>query len=148
MLRVCTAFALLVGAFLTTLLFADELVRLNRASLVASPVPLPANVQIREAPALVRIIGSVVGGAAAVTVGRTILVPRLVLASDNGKGALVVRDTLFAHPATWQDIVVHERAHVLQRERHGRWYLPLYLYWFVRRGYADHPFEREADSLP
>lgn len=139
--------ALLAGTLLTALLFADELVRMNGGRMVVSPVTLPANAQIREAPALVRAIGSVVGGAAAVTVGRTILVPRLMVNSGIGKGALIARDTLFAHESAWRGIIVHERVHVLQRERHGRWYLPLYLYWFARRGYREHPFEREASGV-
>jgi hypothetical protein len=136
--------AVLSGAALAALLFADELVRIGGGNVVESPIPMPQGVQIMEAPRLVRAIGGVVGGAAAVTVGRTILVPSLAVQPRRRNGTLVARDTLFVSAAAWRNILWHERTHVLQRERYGRWYLPLYVYWFARTGYGEHPFEREA----
>ena len=38
----------------------------------------------------------------------------------------------------------HELVHVRQYERYGLAFLPLYLRYYARHGYAAHPFEREA----
>ena len=38
----------------------------------------------------------------------------------------------------------HELAHVKQYERYGLSFLPLYLWFYARHGYGEHPFEREA----
>lgn len=38
----------------------------------------------------------------------------------------------------------HELGHVRQYERLGCAFLPLYLLWYRRRGYARHPLERDA----
>ncbi|MDE3194656.1 MAG: hypothetical protein KGN00_13350 [Chloroflexota bacterium] len=38
----------------------------------------------------------------------------------------------------------HELRHVRQYERFGCAFLPLYLLWYRRRGYARHPLERDA----
>ena len=46
-------------------------------------------------------------------------------------------------PLLWR----HELAHVRQYERYGLAFLPLYLWFYARHGYAAHPFEREADEL-
>ena len=133
--------ALLLGCgLLGTMLFADELVRLSARTVVEPPITLPPGVEIREAPRLVKIIGAPVGGAAAVTVGRTILVPPVAL-RRSGHSPRFSRDTLFVSPAGWRRIILHEREHVLQRDRYGRWYLPLYVWWFARFGYNDHPME-------
>jgi len=43
-------------------------------------------------------------------------------------------------PELWR----HELEHVKQYERYGLAFLPLYLWYYARHGYADHPFEREA----
>ena len=43
-------------------------------------------------------------------------------------------------PLLWR----HELAHVDQYARYGLAFLPLYLWLYVRHGYASHPFEREA----
>lgn len=43
-------------------------------------------------------------------------------------------------PAIWR----HERQHVRQYERIGCAFLPLYVIWYFRRGYARHPLERDA----
>jgi Domain of unknown function (DUF4157) len=46
-------------------------------------------------------------------------------------------------PLLWR----HELAHVRQYERYGLAFLPLYLWFYARHGYATHPFEREAGEL-
>jgi hypothetical protein len=38
----------------------------------------------------------------------------------------------------------HELQHVKQYERFGLAFLPLYLWLYVRHGYAAHPLERDA----
>ena len=38
----------------------------------------------------------------------------------------------------------HEMVHVAQYERFGLAFLPLYLLFYSRHGYGEHPFEREA----
>ncbi len=45
--------------------------------------------------------------------------------------------------ATW----VHELVHVQQYERWGPLFLPHYLWWHVRRGYQENPFERAAAAV-
>ena len=82
-----------------------------------------------------------VGGAAAVTVGRTILVPPVAIRRGSGHRPRFARDTLFVSESGWRRIILHERDHVLQRNRYGRLYLPLYVWWFTRYGYARHPLE-------
>ncbi len=44
--------------------------------------------------------------------------------------------------ATWR----HELRHVHQYDRIGCAFLPLYVLWYARRGYAAHPLEREASA--
>lgn len=41
---------------------------------------------------------------------------------------------------TW----AHELAHVEQYERLGLAFIPIYVWHYLRVGYADHPLEREA----
>jgi hypothetical protein len=144
---------LLIGVGLTftpflVLLFADELVRTFAGQEIPSPIALPAGTQIREAPRLTRIIGAPSGGAAAVTIGRTILVPRVRLVEGlSGTGAelrLLPGDTLLLSAETWRQVIEHERVHVAQRERYGRLYLTIYVFWYLRRGYLHHPLEQEA----
>ena len=43
-------------------------------------------------------------------------------------------------PILWR----HELAHTRQYQKYGLAFLPLYLWFYVRHGYAGHPFEREA----
>jgi hypothetical protein len=128
------------------LLFADELVRFVAGPPIEPPIPLPPGAEIREAPRLTRIIGAPSGGAAAVTIGRTILIPHLRLYERPSarRPRLLPGDTLLVSAAVWREVIEHERVHVLQRERHGRMYLPIYVFWYLRRGYMQHPFEREA----
>jgi hypothetical protein len=41
---------------------------------------------------------------------------------------------------------LHERRHVAQYERLGFAFMPLYLWFMLRRGYLSHPLERDASS--
>jgi hypothetical protein len=38
----------------------------------------------------------------------------------------------------------HEMVHVDQYRRYGLTFLPLYLWYYARHGYSEHPFERQA----
>jgi hypothetical protein len=125
------------------LAFADEIAHAVTDKIIPSPVELPPGSDIRESRVLVRLLGfGAPGGAAAVTVGRTILVsPEIV-------------ELRTRRPRAWQRVIVHERAHVVQRLQHGRLYLPtycaIYAGLFLRFGstaYLHHPFEREAGGL-
>jgi hypothetical protein len=40
----------------------------------------------------------------------------------------------------------HERRHVAQYERIGFAFIPLYLWFMLRRGYRAHPLERDASG--
>ncbi|MGH7467093.1 MAG: hypothetical protein ACRENP_03815 [Longimicrobiales bacterium] len=141
--------ALVVVLPLLVLLYADELVRAVTTATVPPPVALPKGVEIRVAPRLTRVIGAPSGGASAITLGRTIIVPNLRLVPDRPTARRAWRhpgDTLFLSTAIWSEVIRHERVHVSQRERYGRWYLPVYLYWFALRGYSAHPLELEANG--
>ena len=46
-------------------------------------------------------------------------------------------------PTLWR----HELVHVDQYRRYGLAFLPLYLWLYMRHGYAAHPLEREAEEL-
>ncbi len=52
----------------------------------------------------------------------------------------VVITTVPLTPALW----VHELTHLEQSERWGPLFLPAYLYWYLRAGYRDNPFEKAA----
>jgi hypothetical protein len=128
-------------ALFCALLFADEIARAVTDKVIPAPVELPPGSDIRESAALVRLLGfGAPGGADAVTVGRTIVVgPALVRLSTR-------------RPRMWEHIIVHERAHVVQRLQHGRMYLPIYCSIYaglwLRYGsmaYLHHPFEVEAN---
>jgi hypothetical protein len=148
-LRVAIVLTLVVITLpLLVLLYADELVRAFTSRTIPAPVELPQGVEIRVAPRLTRIIGAPSGGASAITLGRTIIVPNLRLTKDRPDTRWAWRlsgDTLLLSRAIWGEVIRHESVHVGQRERYGRWYLPLYVYWFVLRGYNGHPMELEAD---
>src|SRR5438552_17160422 len=78
--------------------------------------------------------------------------------SDSGLAELVLsrrgfRAITFAHvivasieptPAVWR----HELRHVPQYEPLGLSFLPLYLWYRARYGYAEHPLERDASEDP
>jgi hypothetical protein len=134
---------LLLGALFLALLFADEIARGLTDTVVPAPVELPPRSEIRESATLVKLLGfGAPGGAGAVTVGRIILV---------SPEAARLRTR---HERAWKRMIEHERAHVVQRLQHGRFYLPAYclIYgglWF-RYGstaYLHHPFELEAGGL-
>ena len=134
---------LLVGVLFFALLFADEIARGVTSTVIPAPVELPPGSEIRESAALVRLLGfGAPGGAAAVTVGRIILVsPEAARLRTRQQRA-------------WKRMIEHERAHVVQRLQHGRFYLPaycaIYAGLFLRFGstaYLHHPFELEAGGL-
>lgn len=105
----------------------DRVARLAGGAVVSSPVPLPAGVSLRSSrliPALGGLLSGMRGPAAAVTLGRTILV----------------------RPGTsvTARLVRHELAHVGQWERHPVTFPIRYVAAHIRHGYRENPFEREA----
>ncbi len=94
---------------------------------LASPVPLPPGVALRCARLVPRIAGwlsGMRGSAAAVTLGRTILVAPHVKLTDR--------------------LIRHELAHVRQWERQPTAFPFRYVVSHIRYGYGDNPFEAEA----
>lgn len=105
----------------------DRVARLAGRAAVASPVPLPEGVTLRSSrliPALGGVLSGMGGTAAAVTLGRTILVAPGVAVSER--------------------LVRHELAHVRQWERQPFTFPIRYVAGHIRHGYRDNPFEREA----
>jgi len=74
-------------------------------------------------------------------------VANLVL-TRRGFGAITFGHVIVSNaeptPAVWR----HELRHVAQYERLGLAFLPLYLWYRARRGYFDHPLERDASEAP
>ena len=134
---------LLLAALFLALVGADEIARTVTSTVIPAPVELPPGSEIRESATLVRLLGfGAPGGAAAVTVGRIILV---------SPEAARLRTR---HTRAWRRMIEHERAHVVQRLQHGRMYLPtycaIYAGLWLRYGstaYLHHPFEREAGGV-
>lgn len=94
-----------------------------------APVPLPPGVTVRTSrlvPALGGRLAGMKAPAAAVTLGRTILVRPGV--------------TLTAR------LLHHEFAHVAQWERHPVTFPIRYIAAHIRHGYRENPYEREARS--
>lgn len=105
----------------------DGLARLMAGDDVVSPVALPAGVALRTSrfiPAIGGRLSGMKGPAAAVTLGRTILV----------------------HPevAPTARLVRHELAHVRQWERYPVTFPIRYIRAHIRHGYTDNPYERDA----
>lgn len=94
---------------------------------VPSPIPLPHGVRVQESRLVTRMAGwlaGMKGSAAAVTLGRTILV--------HPRAALTER------------LLRHELAHVSQWERQPHAFPFHYVLSHIRHGYGDNPFEAEA----
>ena len=122
-------------ALLLLAMFATELTHAFISETAESPIALPQGVDIRYSDRLVSLIGKGTpsGRATAVTLGSVILVPRRF-------------DALTAQAQS--SLIRHELVHVQQRDRYGRFYLPVYVVLYVVHGYTDHPFEREATQQP
>lgn len=105
----------------------SEMARLVGGQEVRPPLPLPAGVEVRQSRVVPRIAGwlSGMGGpAAAVTVGRTILLNPDVRLSER--------------------LLRHELAHVEQWERQPRAFPFRYIGAHIRHGYGANPYEAEA----
>ena len=105
----------------------DAAVRLLPGEDTPSPVRLPSGVVLRRSR-LIPAVGGVLSGmktrAAAVTLGRTILI----------------------HPeaAATERLIYHELAHVRQWERYPITFPFRYIRAHIRHGYRDNPYERDA----
>lgn len=105
----------------------SEMARLVGGNEVPPPIPLPVGVEVRESRFVPRIAGWLAGmrgPAAAVTVGRTILLNPEVPLSER--------------------LLRHELAHVEQWERQPRAFPFRYIRAHIRHGYGDNPYEAEA----
>lgn len=94
---------------------------------VPSPVPLPPGVILRQSRLVPRVAGwlsGMAGPAAAVTLGRTILINPAVRPTDR--------------------LVSHELAHVRQWERDPHIFPFRYIASHIRHGYGNNPYEAEA----
>ncbi len=105
----------------------DGIVRLVAGDEVACPVALPPRVVVRASrliPALGGRLSGMGRAAAAVTLGRTVVV----------------------HPdaAATSRLIRHELAHVAQWERYPFTFPLRYIRAHIRHGYAHNPYEREA----
>lgn len=101
--------------------------RLLGGEAVPSPIPLPVGVTFRQSRLVPKIAGwlSGMGGpAAAVTLGRTVLVDPEVRLTPR--------------------LVEHELAHVRQWERQPGAFPFRYVLSHIRHGYGDNPYEAEA----
>jgi hypothetical protein len=108
-------------------LIVDDLVRALAPESLPTPEPLPRGVSVRTArwlPALGGALSRMGGPAAAVTLGRTIVVhPDVPLTSR---------------------LLKHELTHVRQWQAHPFTFPVSYAWNFVRHGYAANPYEVEA----
>lgn len=68
---------------------------------------------------------------------------RLIL-SRRGYAAITFGHVIVSAGSLPATIWRHELRHVRQYERMGCAFLPAYLLWYRRRGYARHPLERDA----
>lgn len=105
----------------------SRVARVLGGSHVSSPVPLPPGVSLRHSALIPRIAGwlsGMKGPAAAVTLGRTILVNPGVRVSER--------------------LIHHELAHVRQWERQPHVFPFRYIASHIRHGYGDNPFEADA----
>jgi hypothetical protein len=105
----------------------DALVRALAPDEAESPLPLPPGVVVRRArwlPALGGVLAGMSGPAAAVTLGRTIVV----------------------HPAVpvTRRLLRHELAHVRQWQQSPLVFPLRYAWYSLRHGYTGNPFEVEA----
>lgn len=106
--------------------FSEVARRLGGAT-VRAPLPLPLGVEVVESRFVPRIAGwlsGMAGPAAAVTLGRTILVNPGTRLSER--------------------LLKHELAHVEQWERDPRAFPFRYIRAHIRHGYGDNPYEAEA----
>ncbi len=74
-------------------------------------------------------------------------IARLAL-SRRGYAAITFGHVIVATGAPSVALMAHERRHVAQYRRIGCAFLPLYVAWYLRRGYAAHPLERDAAQDP
>jgi hypothetical protein len=74
-------------------------------------------------------------------------IANLVL-TRRGFGAITFGHVIIANADPTPEMWRHELRHVAQYERLGFAFLPLYLWYRVKFGYFDHPFERDASEDP
>ena len=69
-----------------------------------------------------------------------------VLITMRGFAAITFGHVIIAAREPSDALWRHERRHVEQYERIGLSFIPLYLWFMLRRGYRSHPLERDASG--
>lgn len=69
-----------------------------------------------------------------------------VLVTLRGYGAITLGHVIISAHEPSDALWLHERRHVEQYERIGLAFIPLYLWFMLRRGYRAHPLERDASG--
>jgi hypothetical protein len=71
-----------------------------------------------------------------------------LILTRRGFGAITFGHVIVASMEPTPKVWRHELRHVAQYERLGFSFLPLYLWYRARYGYANHPLERDAAEDP
>ncbi|MDP9265178.1 MAG: hypothetical protein M3O91_03520 [Chloroflexota bacterium] len=74
--------------------------------------------------------------------------PARLALSRRGYAAITFGHVIVAARAPNASLLAHERRHVAQYRRIGCAFIPVYVLWYARRGYAAHPLERDASRDP
>jgi hypothetical protein len=69
-----------------------------------------------------------------------------VLVTMRGYAAITFGHVIISAREPSDALWLHERRHVEQNERLGLAFIPLYLWFMLRRGYRAHPLERDASG--
>ena len=69
-----------------------------------------------------------------------------LLVTMRGYGAITFGHVIVSAREPGDRLWRHERRHVEQYERIGFAFIPLYLWFMLRRGYRTHPLERDASG--
>jgi hypothetical protein len=69
-----------------------------------------------------------------------------VLVTMRGYAAITFGHVIISARVPSDALWLHERRHVEQYERLGLAFIPLYLWFMLRRGYRAHPLERDASG--
>ena len=69
-----------------------------------------------------------------------------VLVTLRGYAAITFGHVIISAREPSDGLWLHERRHVEQYERIGFAFIPVYLWFMLRRGYRGHPLERDASG--
>ena len=69
-----------------------------------------------------------------------------LLVARRGYAAITFGHVIISTQEPGEGLWRHERRHVEQYERLGLAFIPVYLWFMIRRGYRAHPLERDASG--